>query len=236
MPTATPFFVFSMVPMQRTAFKTFYESGPLKTLLEQPGNLRYAGWDLTSSGAATLVKGEYLEVKAGERKVFRLYEDGSFVARVSAGEDFLSWGQNQQGFQQNPRLNPLAIIEFTFNFVRFCAQLLEYLSPRPTSFSFQIELRNAFIDGTRLYLVPYGVASHAFVFGGERYNAPAEHMRKHLEVNASDLVGAPHAVAFLLVQKIYSWFGITSEKIPYVSQMGEVKCVDENAIKTARSY
>ncbi len=69
-----------------------------------------------------------------------------------------------------------------------------------------------------------------------RHDAPEESMHKHRDVATSDLAAAPHAIAFLLVQLIYSWFGITSEKIPYVSQVNDVRFVDENAIKTARSY
>jgi len=37
-----PVFIYSMVPLQTTAYKNLFEAGPLKSLLENPGQLRYA--------------------------------------------------------------------------------------------------------------------------------------------------------------------------------------------------
>jgi hypothetical protein len=41
-------------------------------LLENPGSLRYAGWDLETRDTARIVKGEYLEVSLGDLKTIQL--------------------------------------------------------------------------------------------------------------------------------------------------------------------
>jgi hypothetical protein len=131
----------------------------------------------------------------------------------------------------------IAIIEFTYNFVRFCAELLNHMIPLPESVNFKIELRNAFLDDAKLYLTPYSVASHAFMFGTERHEAEEESMQKHLEIATRDLAESPAAISYLLVRLIYSWFGITAEKIPYVTRRADgMSFVDEELIKTARAF
>jgi hypothetical protein len=105
MRTDRPVFIYSMTPRGRTAYRQFFEPGDLKKIIEQPGQIRPAGWDLTTRDRARIVSGEYLEVASAERKRIQVYEDGSVLVRVSGDEDFLSWGQNTNNFDQAPRLN-----------------------------------------------------------------------------------------------------------------------------------
>ena len=111
-----PIFIYSMVPLQTTSYRNFFEDGPLKSLLEKPGQLRYAGWDLTTNGPRKIIKGDYIELTSAERKRIQVYEDGSVFVRVSADNDYLSWGQSESNFRETPRLNTLALIEFSLNF------------------------------------------------------------------------------------------------------------------------
>src|SRR5258708_21094788 len=144
MKNEVPFFIYSMVPVEKTSFKYLFETGPLKALLENPGELRYAGWDLTTQGQARIVKGHYLELKSAERKRLQVYEDGSFFVKVSADQDYLSWGVNEETFRSALRLNTLALIEFTLNFCILCARLIKHLEPEPSQVDLNVEIQNAF--------------------------------------------------------------------------------------------
>jgi hypothetical protein len=230
-----PAFLYAMVPLEITAFKDFFDAGSIRKLLENPGQLRYAGWDLTTSGQARIVKGEYLEIRSAERKILRLFEDGSFIVRVSAGEDFLSWGQNETNFKQSPRLNPLAIVEFTLHFVKLCAELVGHLHPIPTTVELKVEIRNALFESTGLYLNPHSVIHQAFAFDMDRHYAPEPSMRKEIRVSTEDLRAWPAAKAFSLAEKIYTWFGLAPNQIPYVSNKDDVRFIDEELIRNARS-
>ncbi len=224
-----PAFVYAMVPIERSSFKNFFDTGSIRRLLENPGQLRNAGWDLTTSGQARIVKGEYLEIRSAERKLLRLYEDGSFIVKVSGGGDFLSWGRP-------PQLNPLAIVEFTLNFVNLCQELVGHLRPIPSTVDLIVEIRNAFFQKTKLYLTPYGILSEAFAFNVDRHYAPEPSMRREIRVSTEGLKLWPAARGYSLVEKIYTWFSFAPDQIPYVNSRNGVRFIDEELIRSARSH
>jgi hypothetical protein len=205
-----------MVPDEPTSFQNFFATGPIHELLEKPGQLRYAGWDLNTQDRVRIVKGEYLEVKAS-RKGLQLYEDGSLVVRVSAGPDYLSWGQNEDVFENNPRLNPLSLVEFTLNFAILCSRLVPHLAPRPQTILLMFEMQNAFLpNGNKLFLGA-GRLSRMGFNSGERLDAPEPTVRKEIRETTADVELRPAEVAYRLVARIYNWFGHPNNNIPYVT-------------------
>src|SRR5271170_186 len=152
MRTDRPVFIYSMSPRGKTAYKQFFEPGDLKKIIEDPGQIRNAGWDLTTGERARIVNGEYLEVASAERKRIRVYNDGSVLVRVSGDEDYLSWGQNAQTFDRAPRLNTLSLIEFTLNFCKLCSRLVVLMEPRPREVDLKVEIKNAFFGQSKLFL------------------------------------------------------------------------------------
>jgi hypothetical protein len=228
--TNNPHFVYAMVPRGASSFKNFFEAGPIHELLEKPGELRYACWDLNTRDQAKIVKGEFLELKSGERKLIRLYEDGSLIVRADASESFLGWGRGEVEFKQKPRLNPVAVVEFTYNFVNLCAKLVKFLEPNPKSVGIRVEIRNAFFENSKLYMIPYGTGTYAWLFDDEQYKAPESSMVREIDVSIDELASRPGTVAYSLAEKIYTWFGISTEKIPYVSAEGDKKFVDPQKI------
>lgn len=230
---SSPTFVYAAIPNEACSFKNFFDESSVKRLLENPGELRYAGWDLQTRDTARIIKGEYWEVKSGERKFLNLYEDGGLIAKVSAGPDFLGWGRTESEFQSSPRLNPVALVEFTYNFVRLYAKMFEFLEPSPNTVNLRVEIRDAIFDGAHLYLNPYGTGTYAFLFDEDRFAANESRMIRDIDVNAALLVERPEIAAYLLVEKIYVWFGVPTDKIPYVTNDRGTKIVDFHLIKTA---
>jgi hypothetical protein len=236
MKNESPLFIYSMVPVEKTTFKHFFETGPLKSLLENPGQLRNFGWDLTTQEPARIVKGQYLELKSAERKLLQVYEDGSFFVRVSAAHDYLAWGVNEGIPQQWGRLNTLALIEFSLNFCLLCARLVEHLEPQPSEVVLRVEIRNAFFGKSKLYLTPHSVSSYSFGFGDDSKIAPESSMKGHVQVLTERLKSRPQEAAYLLVRQIFIWFGIREDMIPYASVENDVRFIDANKIKQARSF
>jgi len=236
MRTDRPVFLYSMTPRDRTAYKQFFESGALKKIIENPGQIRPTGWDLTTRDRARIVKGEYLEVTNAERKRIQVYEDGSVLVRVSGDEDFLSWGQNTNNFDQAPRLNTLSLIEFTLNFCTFSSRLVELMEPRPREVSLKVEIRNAFVGTTKLFLIPHPVSSWAFATTDDRYYAPEAAMARNVIVATNDLRTDPNAAAYMLLKQIFYWFGVESGEIPYTSLASNgSRFVNEHLIINSRS-
>src|SRR5467141_3904314 len=185
-----------MTPRGRTAYRQFFEPGDLKKIIEDPGQIRHAGWDLTTRDRARIVNGEYLEVASAERKRIQVYEDGSVLVRVSGDEDFLSWGQNTKNFDDAPRLNTLALIEFTLNFCKLCSGLVRYMEPEPSEVNLKVEVRNAFFGESKLFLIPHPVSSRAFAFTDDRHVAPESSGTRKLVVSTEQLKSRPDIVAF----------------------------------------
>lgn len=212
-----PVFIYSMTA-RGTAFKNFFEPGELKKIIENPGQLRPSGFDLVTRDRARIIKGQYFEVSSAERKRIRVYQDGSVIVRVSGDEDFLSWGQNTSNFDLSPRLNTIALIEFTLNFCRFCCQLVPFLEPKPSYVNLKVDIRHAFIGHERLFLVPYTVSSWAFTTTDGRRDAPEESMVRVTAADTDTLRKTPAYAAYKLVRQVFYWFGVEDENIPYTSQ------------------
>jgi hypothetical protein len=236
MRTDRPVFIYSMTPRGRTAYKQFFEPGDLKKIIEDPGQIRYAGWDLTTRDRARIVNGEYLEVASAERKRIQVYEDGSVLVRVSGDEDFLSWGQNTNHFDQAPRLNTLSLIEFTLNFCKLCSRLVEVMEPQPREVNLKVEIKNAFFGEAKLFLIPQPVSSWAFTMTDDRHYAPEPAMARKLVVATDELRTSPNTAAYMLLRQIFYWFGVERGDIPYTSLASNgSRFVDENIIINSRS-
>jgi hypothetical protein len=235
MKNETPIFIYSMVPLQTTTYKNFFEPGSFRSSLEKPGQLRHAGWDLTTNGPAKIIKGDYIELTSAERKRIQVYEDGAVFVRVSADNDYLSWGVNDSNFRETPRLNTLALIEFSLNFCRLCSVLTKFMEPQPTEVELKVEIRNAFFGESKLFLIPHSVSTHWYIYTDDRHPAPEQSTTRRLSVMAELLQLRPDVVAFLLVRQIFLWFSASPDTIPYSSSEGDLKFIDENLIKNSRT-
>lgn len=235
MTTDRPVCIYSMTPRQPTAYKRFFESSELRSILERPGQLRPAGWDLMTHDQARIVKGDYLELKNAERKRIQVYEDGSIFVRVPADQEFLGWGQNEKAFDLTPRLNTLALIEFSFNFCSLCSQLITLTEPEPSEVELIAEIRNAFfLDNAKLFLIPHPVSTNWWTFTDDRYYAQEAAAKRRLLVSTQQLKTRPEVVAYSFVGQIFVWFGARPDEIPYSNAEGDLKFIDAKKIFSAR--
>ena len=232
-----PFYILAAVPMQSVQLKSFFEQGEgsVMTLLQNPEKLRNMGWDLQTLDIPRIIKGEYLEVRSGERKLLNLYEDGTFIMRAVADYTFLGHGQGEEAFKKKPRLNPLAIIEVTYNFINFYKKLISHFEVKPTTIKFKTELKNTYLEeDKKLYLNPGGVKDFDWPFDDDPHKAPEEHMANKEIIKATDdLLDLSPYVAYELIEKLYLWFGFNPNKIPYTS-LGkhQKRFIDEGKIIT----
>lgn len=227
----SPRFVLSVAPHEPTRFVNLFGKSDARSLLEKPGTLRPAGWDMETQDQARIVRGEYLEVGITDWKTIRLYEDGTLVAIVPADETFLGWGSRLDAFWDKPRLNPLAIIEFVYSFAKLYSDLVVHLMPRPRSVRFRADLNKLFRENARVYLVPYGLDTMMWLSERIKHVAPDATMRRELDGNVAALVARPERIAYLLVERIYAWFGAPPEHIPYCIGDGEQRFIDIAALR-----
>lgn len=229
----SPIYVISVSPLTKSTLKRIFESSPdsLMHLLEHPGSFRYAGWDLNTLDRAKIVSGDYLEVVNGDRKRIQLYEDGTLILKVLADHRFLSWGRNYEEFIEKPRLNTLALIEVTTNFVHFYKKVIEFFEKVPEKVRFDLLLKNIIIDGKAMYIVPYKPNSLEWLFDNPRYESQENEINISLEIFTDDISNKPSRVSYVLVEKVLLKFGIPVDKIPYTKEDNGEKVISVDDIK-----
>jgi len=211
-----PYYVLAAWPTPTSEPRTILQTGPgtITGLLENPPVLRYAGWSLeTLDHAAGVVEGKYRQVTNGDRKVLRLYRDGMLLHAVSAGADFLGWGNPEQ-YRQNPRIISLAIIEVTYLFCRFYVEVLKDLPNAPRMISFRICLgKMASATQQPVRLSPFQVSNRLDSFDERQFGASDDSYSREIRVQAQEF--DPAAAAYQIVREIYLWFGVEATDIPY---------------------
>ena len=186
-----PLYYLAAAPKEQVQVRTLTREHGVRQLLEQPPYGRYEGWNLTTLERAELRSGPRLHIQNGERKFIDLHADGTLIA-IGKFDGFLGWGR--WDFFQQPKVNGLAVIEFTHEFVSFYERVLhEYVEPLPTEVRFAVGVRNAHFEhegeGRKLYLSPGPISERSF----DRYNrheAPDPEFTEAVDVGIS--IEAPH--------------------------------------------
>lgn len=215
-----PFYILAIATTISCKLKKIFESGTdsIMHLLQNPGKLRPSGWDLVTYDIPQIVKGEFLEVK-NYKKDIRVYEDGTVILKALADNNYLSWGQYEEDFKKFPRLNPIALIELTYNFIDFYKKLSRHFDSTPKKIKLRCELKNAFLkENAKLCLTPHKVGTLAWISEHFKAEAPEKDMIKEIEKELDDLLNYPAHVAYELIEKLYLWFGYTSDAIPYTDE------------------
>jgi len=207
----------------RSVFQT--QEGSIRKRLENPPIVRMNGWSLETFDHARIVKGEFIRVTNGRRKVIDLYRDGTFVFVGAANESFLAWGRGP-----NQKVHPLATTECIYNFVNFYSLVLEDFESPQKNVSIRVDYRNLHLQSNKTYLVPYEIQHDWYSLDHERKDAPDNDWEKTLSFPTKNF--DPAAVAFKMVSEIYLWFGFEEERVPYVKLDDGIRKVDIERIKT----
>lgn len=213
----SPLFILAAVPTTRVKIPNFFsESNPYATLLKDPPYLRYMGWNMLTLDRPRIINGQAWEVRNGDRKTFRFYRDGSLVAIVYSDNTFLGWGQSDVDFHNNPRLNPLAVIEYVYEFVELYRNMLNNFDD-VKEIRFELSIKNSKVGDKYLYIIPRKLDDpFPLVHGG-----PGT-LKKDFEASVvaeaeADNINSSKFVAFEVLAELFGRFGVPSDKIPYTS-------------------
>ena len=219
-----------MAPESPNRIKDLFRNGPntVASLLERPTSLRSYGWDLQTKDQAHIENGEYLELNNGARKRLRLYEDGTFIVRGSVDESFLGWARQDSEFSKYPQVHPIAIIEFTMEFVRLYQLIISYLETRPDRFRSHLEIAHGKVANRFLSVVLGG-----WVLGGAPYQLKKENPQHTGSVTTHDLLTDPQRVACEMVDRLFLFFSVPVNQIPYTFEQDGIRRVDVEKIAKA---
>ena len=218
--TKRPFFTLAGFPPTKTRVRRFFDGGEgtARAYLEDPPAFRGSGFDLRTLGSATLVEGEYLECRLGDRKRIHLYADGSLLFRAAADSSLLAWATDEATFLHSPRLNPIALVESITSFAFLYSRIASLLTEVPDSFVFRSVFTSAAWGDARLFLTPGPVDGAAWHNFHPRYQIHDANATASVAVTSADVAERPEHTAFLLVRVTYSLFDVPENGIPYVGE------------------
>jgi hypothetical protein len=217
--------ILSAVPTPPGSLKTVFVSseGSIRRQLENPPSLRSHGWDLSHYHYAKIVGGQFLRVSDGARKVLDLYRDGTMIAAALTDRRFLGWDRPGK-----ERIHPLALIEFTYLFLKLYSAVVQDFSSPPSTVTLRVGLRNMHLDGSETTLAPYGHNTTDQQLGLHAQPAPTDDAYLNIEVKIEKF--DPLTVLFDVVREIYLWFGIEENKIPYFLEESGRKKFDADRV------
>lgn len=130
------------------------------------------------------------------------------------------WGE----WRNLPRGRVWSFLKSGFGLFLLSSVLLGSLSFLHTTWSKAAERRR---QAEQLYLeVTLRINDmQALAAGPERHPAPDAAMQREIEVSVRELADVG-AVAYRLVEKIYTWFGLQADEIPYTACSGDRRVVD----------
>jgi hypothetical protein len=213
-----PVLVVGAAPDEPASIPTIFRSdNGIRRILEHPPVTRHDGFNILTYERAQIVEGEKLAIDAWRKRV-ELYKDGTFFA-IGTFADLLGWPRDGDDFARNPKVNSLALIEFTYDVFKTYEALLDYVEPLPLTIRCTLAIEGAYSYDEPVWMAPYALGSLDFEHPYERRQAPADSRSWTVEVDAA--AAKPHIqpgrIAFDLIEQLYNWFGIESDKIPYAS-------------------
>ena len=212
-----PVLSLAVAPDRPASIPDLFRSDVVRRIIENPPVSRHNGFNILTYERATIVDGERYVIGAW-RKRLELHKDGTFIA-LATFSDLLGWPREGAEFAENPKINSLALVEFTFDWVKTYNALLDHLDPLPIPLRWEIGIRGAHTLSHPLWIAPYALGTHGYEMPTARAEAPADSVSRIIETMAA--AEEPHinagAISLALIELIYNWFRLTTDVIPYTS-------------------
>lgn len=196
-------------------FDDIYGTNTPADILRNPNKLRNMGWDLGTQTDIIIAEAKALETKVSDVLKIRLLQNGTFIALCLCDYSFIGHSSSEE-FNAFPKINQLALVEYIYNFVATYSKLIKFLRPLPESYYFTIGLKNLFINEKKISLFAHTVKDLDFKFNRQQYAKQAQKDCFNVEIKSVELAtNNIGEISFLLVEKIYHFFGYQSIDVPY---------------------
>jgi hypothetical protein len=211
-----------------------YEEGSVASLLMHPPTFRRGGFDVSVLDAVRPGPEDSLEV-GGDRKLLRLYQDGTVILRVAADQEFLGWGVEQRDFVRFPRLNPVAVAELHASFAHFYGEILRRLKHSTAHVTVKLAISNGSSGSWRLYLTELPSLRNIDPYTVTPYPLQQDPAEETVELAADQLTTAPNRAGYDLLRAFCSMFDLPEDRIPFTRQGSTGPEVDVEKIASLRS-
>jgi len=212
---AEPCYVLAALPMPPLDASPMFESSrsPIVDLLWHPPAVRRMGFDLGTTSYPDIHEGESRRSVLPAYKALEFFRDGTLLFVGRADEDFLSWGERNAADPLT--MSPVALIESVLTFFNLVTALYGVLAKTPEETFACLYLRRMCVNGQRPRLRAGPSTAHV----------PPWHIKAAPDCEAT--LGAtfpgnfePNYAAYVMVSRVYEWFGLDHESIPYIDRTG----------------
>lgn len=182
-------------------------------LLENPPQLRPDGFEISVDRTAQILAGRLRRNMIPGYKLLELWKDGFFVYIAPGDEDFLGWSVGNTAGKAI-RISSFVLAEATLAFCWLTQIVFEEANPKPQA----VKVCIGFDNLTR----PTGPATLSKAAEGPGRlpgtTRPAPNTQ-HKVCQVTTLADYDaERLAYLLIARIYNWFGYDSERLPYVEE------------------
>lgn len=219
-----PFLIIITEPQPAPMLERFFhrDDNQIVDLLEKPHCLRRMGWNMSTLDDAHISEGKYWEVKNSDRKTHKLYRTGIFATSAQLDADFLGHGMSQADFAQRPTVNPLALVEYVYEYCRLYTEILNVGNP---NYAGELNITIAIV-GSQTYGKLQLSTGHVHDPFMHMSNYTAE-IKKDFEgivkvpiTSNSDL--DPKKIAFEVLSFLYESVNVSPNDIPYTNSKDQV--------------
>jgi hypothetical protein len=209
-----------------------HDADGVRSLLREPPSLRSSGFNFHwwgGSGPDVEPDGS-LRMLGGNRGTFWLTPSGILTVAAQAGPELLGWAMHTHS--SAPLINPLTLIELTYEFCHLYLRTLAPFFRPPQGATLQTLLRIALLDARRPEptLLPRGRPTFAVVERSSR--APGDDLVETVSGYALGESTDPAVVAAELLKRFYGRFGLGREQIPFLVEDGSA--VDTEGIASVQ--
>lgn len=225
-------YVLASWPDEQLEIRGLFESrtSDIVKLIDDPPELRYAGFDISTEERSKIVNGEFRRSIVKSYKVLEVWRDGTLIFVTTGDEGFLCWGN----YNSNEFLgvNSIALVESVYLYTLFVRSLHEKADVVECPGTMCLKLKN--IPAGKPYVLPlYPPGSFGLPRGEPLVgSAPGREIVVQKEFRWSRVT--PERLAYEIVGDVYAKFGYEYERVPYTKDENGVKSIDPEKLKAIR--
>ena len=232
-----PFYVIAASVPPSNRLVNFHGTGSngAAYLLSSLPRFRFGSFDVAIPHTPDPGPEDSIELRWGDRKILRLFQDGTLTFGCRADSEFLGWGVTAERFAAFPRLNPVAVAEVHASFVHSYGLICARLKKQPERILFDLSLTGGVWNDSRLFLTHYYSAENVDWQVVDQYVLQVDPAEAEVEAESDEVRDHPNAVAGRLLRAFASWFDMPEEDIPFtrLGDSGELE-VDLDTILSLR--
>ncbi len=200
-------------------------SHALIQLLDQPPELRHAGFDISVGVETKIVKGRLRCSLNPARRVLELWRDGVLLFASEASRH-LCWGTGNAG--EPLMLNPLALAETTYLFAEMTNRIREFMKEPQDTNDYVLGLQRMSVNGQRALLFPGPNRARLSAFPADFHRLETDDLEDiRMTVPAPT---DPRIVAYGLRRELYARFEFDEDAIPYTTEVNGQPATDPQKI------